>query len=231
MPHPASHAGFRAGSLAGSLAGSAGASEPAPSEQPMAAAPRRCEVDHPLLGALVLAIAGVWIAVPLLALAEGRTAFQNMGIAGSCSLVAVGVAQLLWALDVLLRRKTLTIGENALQMAERSLLGVRRWREPIARFRGLRHRRQRVRGPRGWRVVHRLELVHPEPAKSICLLTTRDERRLAAAARQWAQWLGLPDGGPRGCGTPAITAAPGCDANRGKGANAEMRCGARAPVR
>jgi hypothetical protein len=69
---------------------------------------------------------------------------------------------------------------------------VRRWREPIARFRGLRHRRQRVRGPRGFSVVHRLELVHPEPAKSICLLTTRDERRLAAAASQWAQWLGLP---------------------------------------
>jgi hypothetical protein len=165
----------------------------------MATPPRRAtrEVapDHALLGALVLAIAGVWIAVPLLALAEGRPALQNLGIAGSCSLVAVGVAQLLWALDLLLRRKTLTVGENALQMAERGLLGVRRWRAPIAQFRGLRHRRQRVRGPRGWSIVHRLELVHPEPAKSICLLTTRDERRLLAAAHQWAQWLGLPGSG------------------------------------
>ena len=191
MPYPASHSGSLAGSIAGSLAGSVDGST---AGGPPGRAARRCQVgpDHPLLGALILAVAGVWIAVPLLALAEGRAALQNIGVAGSLSLVAVGVAQLLWALHVLLRRQTLTVGENALQMAERGLLGVRRWREPIAHFRGLRHRRQRVRGPRGWRVVHRLELVHPEPAKAICLLTTRDERRLAAAARQWAQWLELP---------------------------------------
>jgi hypothetical protein len=212
MPHPTTHSGFQAGARAGPLAGLAGASSPRSSDRPTAAplrrAPREVAPDHPLLGALVLAIACVWIAVPLLALAEGREALQNLGIAGSCALAAVGVAQLLWALDVLLRRKTLTVGENALQMAERSLLGVRRWREPIACFRGLRHRRQRVRGPRGFRVVHRLELVHPEPAKSICLLTTRDERRVAAAARQWAQWLGLPGSGlrPRRTGAePALS--------------------------
>jgi hypothetical protein len=177
--------------MAGSGAASGAGSVAAP---PRRRAPRRCTVasDHPLLGALILAIAGVWIAVPLLALAEGRAALQNLGIAGSCSLVAVGVAQLLWGLHLLLRRQTLTVGDDALQMAERGLLGVRRWREPIAHFRGLRHRRQRLRGPRGWSVVHRLELVHPEPSRAICLLTTRDERRLAAAARQWAQWLELP---------------------------------------
>ena len=199
MPDPTTRSGFLSGALAGPATGPAGASPPGSGDRPIAAPERRAmravASDHSLLGALVLAIAGVWIAVPLLALVEGREALQNLGLAGSCALVAVGVAQLLWALDLLLRRKTLTLGENALQMAERGLLGVRRWREPIARFRGLRHRRQRVRGPRGFSVVHRLELVHPEPAKSICLLTTRDERRVVAAARQWAQWLGLSGSG------------------------------------
>ena len=193
-----SMAGPPGGSLARTRAGSSDNSMAGSREGFMGAPPqrgaRRCEVapDQLLLGALILAVASVWIAVPLLALAGGRTAFQNLGVAGSLSLVALGVAQLLWALQLLLRRRTLTVGGNALLMAERGLLGVRCWREPIAHFRGLRHRRERVRGPRGWSVVHRLELVHPEPAKAICLLTTRDERRLAAAARQWARWLGLP---------------------------------------
>jgi hypothetical protein len=154
----------------------------------------RCEVepDHPLLGALILAIAAIWIAVPLLALAAGRPALPSLGPAGSCSLVAVGVVQLLWALDLLLRRQTLAIAGDALQMAERRLLGVRRWSEPLDRFRGLRHRRLRVRGRHGWRIVHRLDLVHAEPAKAVCLLLTRDERRLVDAARRWARWSGLP---------------------------------------
>jgi len=150
----------------------------------------RCDLgpDERLRGALILAIAGVWIAVPLLALGDGRAALPGLGVAGSCSLVAAGFAQLLWALHLLLRRRTLSIDESALHLTERGLLGVRCRREPRAAIRGLRHRRERI----GWRVVHRLELVHAEPAKAICLLSTHDERHLAAAARRWGQWLGLP---------------------------------------
>jgi hypothetical protein len=150
------------------------------------------EPDHPLLGALILLVAGVWIGVPLLALADGRPALPSLGPIGSYSLVAVGIVQLLWALDVLLRRQTLTIAGNALQMAERGLLGVRRWHEPLAHFRGLRHRRQRVRGQHGWRVVHRLELVHAEPSRAICLLRSCDEGRVSEAARRFAHGSGLP---------------------------------------
>lgn len=156
--------------------------------------PRRCEgePDHPLLGGLILAIAAIWVGVPLLALADGRPALPSLGPAGSCSLIAVGLVQLLWALDVLLRRRTLAIAGDALQMAERRLLGVRRRSEPLAHFRGLRHRRLRVPGRHGWRVVHRLDLVHAEPSKAICLLRTSHEDRLIEAARSWARWSGLP---------------------------------------
>jgi hypothetical protein len=164
----------------------------------MTGAPRRPTIryevkpDGPLLGALIVAIAAIWITLPLLALVESRAALPNLGVGGSCSLIAVGVAQLLWGLHILLRRRTLTIGENALQIAERGLLGVRRRQEPLADFRGLRHCRQRVHGRHGWKVVHRLELVHPEPSKAVCLLSSRDERRIAAAARRWGRCLGLP---------------------------------------
>jgi hypothetical protein len=153
---------------------------------------RSAEPDHLLLGLLVLAIAGVWIAVPLLALLVGRPALPGLGPLGSCLLLAIGIAQLLWALDLLLRRQTLTIDDGTVQLAERRLTGVHRWREPLAHYRGLRHRRDRVRHRYGWRVVHRLELVHAEPGKGICLISTRDERRLIAAADRWARMLGVP---------------------------------------
>jgi hypothetical protein len=153
---------------------------------------RSAESDGLLLGLLILAIASVWIAVPLLALLGGRPALPELGVVGHGILLAIGIAQLLWALDLLLRRETLTIDEGTLQLAERRLTGMRHWREPLAHYRGLRHRRDRVRHRYGWRVVHRLELVNAEPAKSICLLSTRDERRLAAAATEWARLLTLP---------------------------------------
>jgi hypothetical protein len=206
MPHPKSHAGALTGT-------------------PPRRAAVRCEAkpEGPLLGALILAVAGVWIAVPALALVEGRAALPNLGVGGSCSLIAVGIAQLLWGLHVLLRRRTLTVGENALQIAERGLLGVRRWQEPLAHFRGLRHRRQRVHGRRGWKVVHRLELVHPEPSKAVCLLSSRDERRIAAAARKWARCLGLPT-------TVEEPPTPAPEPGGGR-PSATSSCGGRTPAR
>ena len=180
--------------------------EPAPDRTAL-----RCEVEpqRRLPGVLLLTIAGIWIAVPLLALADGRPALPGLELAGSCSLVALGVAQLLWALHVLLRRRTLIIQEATLQLVEHGLLGVRSWREPLARYRGLRHRRQRVRHRDRWRLIHRLELAHPEPTKTICLMSTRDERRLAATARQWAQVTGLPVfSSPPSAGTPARDGRP-----------------------
>jgi hypothetical protein len=149
--------------------------------------------DRLLLGALVLAIGGVWIGVPLRALLGGAPPpLPGLGMAGSCALLAVGAGHLLWALDLLLRRRTLTVGASTLQVAVRSLTGVRRWREPLASYRGVRHRRERVYHRYGWRVVHRIELAHPDPGRIVGLLTTRNEGLAEAAARRWSEALGVP---------------------------------------
>jgi hypothetical protein len=153
-----------------------------------------------LLAGLLLVIGGIWIVVPLLALLTGaRPPLPDLGTVGSGILLAAGVGQALWGLDLLLRRTTLIIDQSTLQVSVRGLLGARRWREPLANYRGLRHRRERVRHRYGWRVVHRLQLAHPDPAKEIDLVRTSGERRIAAARRQWAEWLDLPiwsaDGG------------------------------------
>jgi hypothetical protein len=151
----------------------------------------RC--DRMLFGGLILAIGSVWIALPLLSLISGAPPpLPGLGVAGMCSLVAVGVAQVLWALDLLIRRRTLIIDQNSLQLSVRGLLGARRWHEPLANYRGLRHRRERVPHRYGWRMVYRLELAHPDPAKELCLMSTRDGRRIEACGRQWAARLGLP---------------------------------------
>ncbi|HSA80581.1 MAG TPA: hypothetical protein VLE23_07140, partial [Geminicoccaceae bacterium] len=142
---------------------------------------------------LILAIGSVWIALPLPPLITGAPpAVPSLGVAGTCGLVAVGIGHVLWALDLLLRRHTLIIGQTSLELSARGLFGTRRWREPPANYRGLRQRRQRVYHRYGWRTVYRLELAHPDPSKEFCLISTRDGRWIEACGRQWAARLGLP---------------------------------------
>ena len=149
--------------------------------------------DRMLLGGLILAIGSAWIALPLLPLITGAPPpLPGLGVAGTCGLIALGIGQVLWALDLLIRRRTLIIGQTSLELSVRGLLGARRWHEPLANYRGLRHRCERVRHRYGWRMVHRLELAHPDPTRELCLISTRDGRRIEACGRQWAARLGLP---------------------------------------
>jgi len=158
--------------------------------------------DRMLFGGLILTIGSVWVVLPLLSLISGAPPpLPGLGVAGICGLVAVGVGHVLWALDLLIHRRTLIIDQNSLQLSVRGLLGTRRWHEPLANYRGLRHRCERVRHRYGWRMVYRLELAHPDPTKELCLMSTRDGRRIEARGRQWAARLGLPV-------LPAESAAP-----------------------
>ena len=149
--------------------------------------------DRMLLGGLILAIGSVWVALPWLPLLTGAPPpWPGLGLAGSSALVAVGAGQALWGLELLLRRRTLIVGQSSLQLTSRGLLGARQWHEPLANYRGLRQRRERVRHRYGWRIVYRLELAHPDPTRELCLISTRDGRRIEASGRQWAARLGLP---------------------------------------
>jgi len=149
--------------------------------------------DRALLALLVLAIGSVWLGLPAHALLTAAPPpLPGLGVAGACGLMAVGAGHLLWALGLLLHRRTLRVEEATLLVAVRGLRGVRRWREPLANYRGVRHHRQRVYHRYGWRALHVLELAHADPAKVVGLLRTRDEALAEARARDWAGALGLP---------------------------------------
>jgi hypothetical protein len=60
---------------------------------------------HLPLAGLLLAIGGLWIGVPLFDLATGAAPpLPDLGAVGVGILLGLGGAQLLWGLDVLLRR-------------------------------------------------------------------------------------------------------------------------------
>ena len=160
----------------------------------ISASPVRVErVGPPMLGALLLAIAGVWIVAPLRALLAGEGLWiPALGGPDHMPVVAIGAIFALWGLDHLIGRQEIVIAGGIVRVLTRRVNGVRRWHEPLANYLGLHHRRQRVHHRYGWRIVHRLELAHPEPAKKLCLMSTRDGRRLEACGRQWAAQLGMP---------------------------------------
>jgi hypothetical protein len=149
--------------------------------------------DDVLLGGLVLTIATIWIALGLSALmALSPAVLAGLGATGACPVLLAGAGFALWALDLLIRRQTLAFGNGEIEVATRRLTGVRRWREPLVCYIGLRHRRQPVRHRYGRRTEHRIELAHRDPTKVILLLRTWDEARAEACWRDWADRLNLP---------------------------------------
>jgi len=169
-------------------------------------------VGPPTLDALILAIAGVWIVVPLRALLAGEAlSIPALGGPDLMPAVAIGGIFAVWGLDHLIRRQEIVIAGGMVRVLTRRVTGVHRWHEPLTNYLGLHHRCQRIHHRYGWRIVHRLELAHPDPAKELCLMSARDARRIEACVRQWASRLGLPvltaerAGPPR----PVFDLAPG----------------------
>lgn len=149
--------------------------------------------DRTLLGLLLLTVAGVWmiasLGVLLGAQPLAQSAFAGLGAAGAAGVFVIGSGLACLALDLVLHRRTLTVTEDVVTSTVRRLGSVQRWCKPRASFRELRYHREAVRHRYGWRVRHRIELVHRDPKKSVCLLSTWNENQAAACWRRWAaQW-------------------------------------------
>jgi hypothetical protein len=145
------------------------------------------------LGALLLVIALLWLATATRGLLHGDPpVLPGLGSSGAHLVGALGAALALLALDWLVRGRTVVIDRGTVAVRDRSLLGSRAWREPLANYREIRacrEQRPHRAGVRNWYVVR---LCHPEPARTIDLARAKDPVRIEWRARDLAGRLGLP---------------------------------------
>lgn len=145
------------------------------------------------LGALVLAIASLWLTAAISGVLAGNPAIvPGLGSSGAYWAGAVGAALAVLALHWIVRWQAVVVDGVAVFVTERSLLGSRTWREPLSNYREIRasHEQQPHRyGVRTWYVV---QLWHPEPAKTVELARARDPGLIEARARECARHFGLP---------------------------------------
>ena len=145
------------------------------------------------LGALVLAIAILWLAAAASGMLAGNPAIvPGLGSGGAYCAGAVGAGLVVLALRWLGRWQTVLVDEAAVIVAERSWLGGCTWREPLSNYREIRgsyEQRPHRYGPRRWYVV---QLWHPDPTKMVELARTKDPELIVARARDCARQFGMP---------------------------------------
>lgn len=145
------------------------------------------------LGALVLAVACLWIAAAIRgALAGNPAVVPGLGSSGAYWAGAVGAALALLGLHCIVRRQTLMIERGTLLVTARSFLGGHTWCEPLAHYPEIRGHVEQRPHRYGWRTWHVVQLWHPEPAKRVELARARDPAALEARARDFGRRFGLP---------------------------------------
>jgi hypothetical protein len=146
-----------------------------------------------LLGGFLLAIAGLWVAVPLRGLLlDTSAAMPHPGVAGTIAPVLVGAALAMLAVSWILRCQVLVMDRSLVRMTDRQLNGLRIWEESLARYRGVRLRHERLPHRYGSRSHYVIEIWHPEPAKTVELERSKDRRLMERGAEVWAGRLALP---------------------------------------
>jgi hypothetical protein len=145
------------------------------------------------IGALILAIGTLWLAVPMPALLGGAPfPIAELGRSGAWASLGIGVALMLWGLWVLWCRQTIRIHGDEVHVRTRHLLGVTSWSEPLASYRAVVWRSEPIHRRAGRRTLHLVELSHADRARTVTLLSSTGEVGARDCWWAWAQDLGLP---------------------------------------
>ena len=149
--------------------------------------------DGQPIGALILAIGMLWLAVPLPALLGGAPfPIAELGRGGAWASLGIGIALVLWGLRILMRRQTIRIDRRSTSTSRaRHLLGVTSWSEPLANYRGVVWRSEPIRRRDGWQTLHLIDLWHADRARTVTLLSSTSEVAARDCWQAWAQDLGL----------------------------------------
>jgi hypothetical protein len=146
-----------------------------------------------LLGGFLLAIAGLWIAVPVRGLLlDFSAAVPDLGVPDTIVAILIGAALAMLAVSWIVRCQVLVIDQGLVRMTDRRLTGLRAWEESLARYRGVRLRHEQLPHRYGSRSCYIIEVWHPEPAKTVELERSKDPRLIERGAEAWARRLALP---------------------------------------
>jgi hypothetical protein len=148
--------------------------------------------DGQPIGALILAIGALWLAVPLPALLGGAPfPIAELGRTGVWASLGIGIALVLWGLRIVLRRQTVRIDRDRVDVTFRGITGTTAWSEPLPNYRGIVWRSEPIRRRGGRQTLHLVDLWHADRARTVTLLSSTSEVAARDSWRAWAQDLGV----------------------------------------
>jgi len=144
------------------------------------------------IGALIVAIGTLWLVVALPALvSSGPSPTADLGRSGAWASLVIGIALMLWGLRTLLRRQTIRIDDERVDVTIRGITGTTSWSEPLANYRGMVWRSEPVYRRDRAQTLHLVDLWHEDRSRTVTLLSSTSEVAARDAWQAWAQSLGL----------------------------------------
>jgi hypothetical protein len=150
--------------------------------------------DGQPIGALILAIGTLWLVAALPALLGSATfPIGELGRGGAWASLAIGVALVFWSLRILLRRQTIRIDDNCVDVTIRGITGTTSWSEPLANYRGMVWRSEPIHRRGRRQTLHLIDLWHEDRSRIVSLFSSTSEVAAQDAWQAWAQDLGLAE--------------------------------------
>ena len=97
---------------------------------------------------------------------------------------------MLWGLRILLRRQTIRIDDDRVDVTIRGITGITSWSEPLANYRAMVWRSEPIRR-RGRQTLHLIDLWHEDRARTVTVFSSISEVAARDSWEAWAQGLGL----------------------------------------
>lgn len=159
-----------------------------PGERPALGARR----DGKPIGALIVAIGTLWLAVPLPALlGDAPFPVAEFGHGVALASLGIGIALVIWGLRILVRRQVIRIEDDRVSVTIRGMTGTTSWIEPLAGYGGMVWRSEPIRRRGGTLVLHLVDLWHEDRSRTLTLLSSTSEVAARNAWQAWSQELGL----------------------------------------
>ena len=144
------------------------------------------------LGALMVGIGAIWIALALRVLIEGSPdVVAALGEDGVYLCLTIGTGLVLWGCRVLVPLQTIRIDGQCVRVTNRRITGTSSWTEPLASYRGVVWRTEPVRRRDEWQAIQLIDLWHDDASKTVNLFSSASDVAVPDFWQAWAHALDL----------------------------------------